>query len=251
MLSGHVEEPNAEDEARWLCSRQKWRFLKVTLFSMLVTTLHGIRPLLGRITETTPAFKRVLMVSPEHYRIAYAINPYMKDSSGKLKEVDPKVALVQWTELKNTYEKLGFPVSVIPGVPDLPDMVYAANQSFPFWDNKSGKPQVLLARMASPFRAPEVEHFRAWYEKQGITTQTLTHAQGTFEGNGDAILHPGRPIVWGASGPANPRRRLSGDSRAVSLAGHPAHSSSERVLPSRYLFFDSQRFHRGDSARRL
>ncbi len=41
---------------------------------------------------TTPKPSRVLMTSPDHFDVVYAINPYMKDKSGKLQKVDRMLA---------------------------------------------------------------------------------------------------------------------------------------------------------------
>ena len=85
------------------------------------------------------------MVDPEYFDVVYVINPHMKDQVGK---VDHKKARVQWKALRTVYEKLGFPVEVLPGVPGLPDMVFAANQSFPFVTSE-GKKKVILSRVLS------------------------------------------------------------------------------------------------------
>jgi len=168
---------------------------------MLIENLSALRAFLSEPQKETPALRKVLMVSPQHFRIAYAINPYMRGPGGQLKTVDRARALEQWEVLKATYEKLGFPVEVLPGAPDLPDMVFAANQSFTFWDTVSQTPRVLLSHMASDFREPEVSFFKDWFQQHDYRVEALPTTAGMFEGNGDALLHPGRNWVWGASGP--------------------------------------------------
>ena len=142
--------------------------------------------------------ERVLMVSPRHFQVEYAINPFMKDDSGKLKAVDNVLAQKQWDGLKETYEKLGYQVEIIPAQEGLPDMVFAANQSFPFWSPR-GK-GVLMSRMRSGFRAAEVPYFTEWYARNGYEVYTLA-CSGTFEGNGDAALDPRHRLIWGGFGP--------------------------------------------------
>lgn len=169
----------------------------------LVETLADLHFLLGKLpTLHRPPMRRVLMVSPEHYRILYAINPYMKTASGALQTVSPPEAARQWETLAAAYRRLGLTVEVLPGRPELPDMVFAANQSFVSWNPESKRPVAILSRMQSEFRRPEVEPFRRWYETRAYETIALGgSAELTFEGNGDALLDASRPFIWGASGP--------------------------------------------------
>ncbi len=88
--------------------------------------------------------RKVLMVNPEHFDVVYAINAHMTTADGKLNKVDRQLAQAQWREIKATYEKLGCTVEVLPGLPNLPDMVFCANQSFPFWNKKTNSPAVIL-----------------------------------------------------------------------------------------------------------
>ena len=101
------------------------------------------------------------MASPEYFDILYVINPHME---GNIGTVNKEMAIQQWTLLKECYEQLGFPVHVIQAQPNLPDLVFTANQSFPFIDDK-GAPVVIISRMASKHRAPEVEFFAEWFEE--------------------------------------------------------------------------------------
>src|SRR4051812_33039583 len=90
--------------------------------------------------------KRVLMVTPDHFRVDYAINAYMLDSNGKLQNIDQARARQQWENLKNTFISLGLSVEVLPGQPGFPDMVFCANQTLPFPD-KTDKMQLIFSRM--------------------------------------------------------------------------------------------------------
>ena len=67
--------------------------------------------------------RRYLMCRPTYFAVDYAINPWMDISLG----VDRELALQQWDALRRTYLDLGHQVDVIPPVPGLPDMVFAAN----------------------------------------------------------------------------------------------------------------------------
>lgn len=70
--------------------------------------------------------RRYLMCRPEHFRVDYAINPWMDVDS----PVDPDRALAQWDQLVATIESAGAVVERIAQLPDAPDMVYAMNLGF-------------------------------------------------------------------------------------------------------------------------
>jgi N-dimethylarginine dimethylaminohydrolase len=149
----------------------------------------------------TESPRQVLMCDPEFFRVEYAINPYMKTSSGELQKVDVAKARREWEALRDTYQRLGYTVHSLPGVKDLPDMVFTANQSFPFLDN-DGKKSVLLSRMHSKFRRNEVPFFKKWYEEHGYKVYELENIKGeySFEGNGDALIQYPYNLVWGGYG---------------------------------------------------
>jgi N-dimethylarginine dimethylaminohydrolase len=168
----------------------------------VVETLAELRFLLGRLSPTQrPPMRRVLMVSPDHFRIAYAINPYMKTAAGELQQIDPIAAKAQWDALRGAYRQLGFTVEMLPGHPELPDMVFAANQSFVGWNPETKRPLAVMGRLQSEYRRPEVPLFQQWFESKGYEIHTVGKETSTFEGNGDALLDPSRDFVWGASGP--------------------------------------------------
>lgn len=73
--------------------------------------------------QATPDRLRLLMCHPEHFRVAYAINPWMDPSD----PVDVGLAIRQWEGLHAVYEQLGYQVELIEPVPGLPDMVFTAN----------------------------------------------------------------------------------------------------------------------------
>ena len=126
---------------------------------------------------------RVLMVDPQYFDVEYAINPHMLDENGELNKVDKDLAKKQWTELKNTFEKLKLNVEVLPGQESLPDMVFCANQTFPFM--KEDKLHMVLSQMNSDKRQPEVQYFKSWAEKNDVTTHELGDSQ--LEGMGDVL----------------------------------------------------------------
>lgn len=143
-----------------------------------------------------PEPQRVLMCTPEHFDVVDVKNPFMEGNIGR---VDKARATAEWEALRRAYETAGHEVLIITGEDGLEDMVFAANQVLPGL-NADG-PYVLLSRMQHPSRQREVPIYRAWFEQQGYNVFELTSEAGHFEGQGDAIWHPGRQLLWGGHGP--------------------------------------------------
>jgi len=139
------------------------------------------------------------MVYPKGFTVAYSINPYMKDQDGNLNQVDPSLAVSQWEDLKAHFEKLGAEVSVIQGQEDLPDMVFSANQTFPFRD-ELGKGSIILSQMKSSYRQPEVNHFKSWAQENALSVYELS-CSSSFEGMGDALWDYDKNEIYGGFGP--------------------------------------------------
>jgi N-dimethylarginine dimethylaminohydrolase len=135
----------------------------------------------------------VLMADPGHFDVEYVINPHM---AGHVGGVDRALARTQWEALRDVFEGLGLQVTVVDGVPGLPDLVFTANQTFPLRD---GTRRVVLSQMALPPRRPEVAHIAAHYEAHGFTCLAL--AEGSvLEGMGDVLWHPGRRFAYAGWG---------------------------------------------------
>ena len=117
--------------------------------------------------------------------------------------VDRFLARQQWRELLRTYQRLGVPVTVLPGQPLLPDIVFCANQILPV------PPGMLAAGasgvrsiMKSAHREAEVGHIVAALEGQGLPIEALNpYEVPRFEGTGDGIWHPGRALLYAGVGP--------------------------------------------------
>ena len=140
---------------------------------------------------------RVVLTTPDHFDVRYVINPHM---AGQIGTVDRSRAAEQWRTLRETYESLGFQPLVVQGAPDQPDMVFCANQTFPYL-RPDGTRGVLMSRMDAPERQGEVAHYAHFFQNLGFETLSLPSAlQGSFEGMGDALWHPGRALVWGGHG---------------------------------------------------
>src|SRR5688572_22811337 len=180
-------------------------------------------------TKHVPTRNRVLMVDPQFFDIQYSINPFMRDEHGNLKKIDKAKAREQWNAVADAYRGLGLEVTVLPGRPNLPDMVFAANQSFPYWSLDKGVPAVILARMESAFRKPEVPFFAEWYEGQHYQLREISDSNLTFEGHGDVLIQGQRPLIWAASGPRT--------SPAVAAALRETTRYEVVSLTLRHLFF--------------
>ena len=137
--------------------------------------------------------EKVLMVDPEYFDVTYVINPHMVGQIGK---VNRERAREQWEKVRAAYEALHLEVHVLPGVKGLPDMVFAANQTLPFF-TPEGEKGVVVSRMHAEERKPEVPYFEQFFRAQGYAPLEIPQSvPGTFEGGGDAIWHAGRYLLW-------------------------------------------------------
>lgn len=137
----------------------------------------------------------VLLCEPAFFDVLYEGNIYMKH----LPKIDLENALFQWTSLKMIYEKLGFVIKNIPGVPGLEDMVFTANQSFPFINKKNEK-CVILSKMRNPQRKGEVELFKQYYASLNYKVYELSEAAVYFESMGDALIDYKNDRIFGGYG---------------------------------------------------
>jgi N-dimethylarginine dimethylaminohydrolase len=145
-----------------------------------------------------PRPDRVLLTTPEHFDVEYVINPHMSDNLGT---VNQQAATQQWKALRAVYTALDVAPMFVDGHPGLPDMVFCANQTLPFYDPGADRRGVVLSRMHAEERADEVAHYADFFRNRGYAVESLPEAvEGSFEGMGDAIWHPGRAVLWGGYG---------------------------------------------------
>lgn len=128
---------------------------------------------------------RYLMCAPDHFEVAYVINPWME---GNISHGDNKIAVRQWMGL---CQALGEAAQVerIAAAPGVPDMVFTANAGLVL-ENR-----FILSRFRHPERQGEEPHFAAWFAGQGFDVKTLPPDM-PFEGAGDALLDRGLPVLW-------------------------------------------------------
>ena len=140
--------------------------------------------------------RKVLMCTPNYYTIVDVKNVHMQNQKGN---VNPEKANIQWDNLRNTY--LGFKtqkyldeVHVIDGVEGLEDMVFCANQSFP-WVMWNGEKIALMSRMRHENRQNEIPYIEDFYKDHGYKIVDLQRKYH-FEGMGDMIAHPGKRLLY-------------------------------------------------------
>jgi N-dimethylarginine dimethylaminohydrolase len=143
--------------------------------------MSEIRPL--------PWGRRYLMCRPEHFRVDYAINPWMDVDA----PVDPDLALAQWDALVSILRAAGAEVETIAQLPSTPDMVYAMNYGIVDGDH------VAVTSFRYDERRPEAAAAEAWFTAAGLRTSRIGDAgAGAFEA-GDAFLYGDALLV--ADGP--------------------------------------------------
>ena len=145
-----------------------------------------------------PRPNRVVLTTPTYFDVEYVINPHMSENVGT---VHKEVAWQQWKAVRAAYTALDKPPVVVNGQSGLPDMVFCANQTLPFYDPADEKKGVVLGRMHSEHREDEVPYYARFFEDQGYRVETLPEdLEADFEGVGDGLWHPGRRLLWGGYG---------------------------------------------------
>ena len=131
-----------------------------------------------------------LMCEPQFYGVEYVINPWMKGNVGC---VDRSVAMQQWKHLHATLSSLG-EIKLVQPIYGLPDMVFSANGGLTY------EGVFISSYYRYPQRRPETQYFTSWFREQRFRIAEL-RSGATFEGEGDALFQPGRPLLWGGYGP--------------------------------------------------
>lgn len=147
-----------------------------------------------------PEPRRVLLCTPTHFDIVDVKNVHMEGMAGHL---DKALAVQQWQNLRAIYESLQQQnrldeVLTIEGSPGMEDMVFCANQTFP-WLTANGEPVVVMSHMRHASRQREVPAFEAFFKGLGYRPLHLQRTE-MFEGMGDCISHPGRRLLYGGWG---------------------------------------------------
>jgi len=104
------------------------------------------------------------MVQPDHFRVDYAINPYMDLAD----QPDPVRAREQWLALVDAIRAAGAQVEVLPQRPDAPDMVYAMNLGLVV--NQPEGERVVMSHMRYAERRMETGSAQPWFADHGFAT---------------------------------------------------------------------------------
>ncbi len=121
--------------------------------------------------QPLPWGRHYLMVEPNHFRVDYAINPYMDVHV----QPDPALAREQWLGLVDALRTAGATVEVLPQRPDAPDMVYAMNLGLVVGregrvDRADTGRHAVLSHMRYPERRMETGSAQAWFAEHGHST---------------------------------------------------------------------------------
>lgn len=161
--------------------------------------------------------RHYLMVEPEHFRVDYAINPYMDPAH----QPDPGATRDQWDAIEDAIVGAGGVVDVLAQRRDAPDMVYAMNLGLPFVGGPTGRVAV-LSHMRHPERRMETESAADWFTDRGYTLHTIGRGGvGAHFEAGDAFAWRGELVV--GYGPRTERLALK----------HLAHELDVVVRPVR------------------
>jgi N-dimethylarginine dimethylaminohydrolase len=145
-----------------------------------------------------PPPNRVVLTTPTHFDVEYVINPHMSENVGAVRK---EVAWQQWKAVRAAYTALDRKPVVVNGQPGLPDMVFCANQTLPFYNPGADTEGVVLSRMHSEHREGEVTYYDRFFDDRGYDVKSLPDdLDADFEGMGDALWHPTRRLLWGGYG---------------------------------------------------
>jgi N-dimethylarginine dimethylaminohydrolase len=144
----------------------------------------------GVPAERRATRRRYLMCAPDHFTVSYAINPWMDTT----RPADTALARRQWDALHRTYLDLGHAVDVIPAVPGLPDMVFAANGGLVV------EGRALGARFKHPQRAAEGPAYLEWFRSAGLRSAHEPTAVNEGEGDFLVVGAPGERLILAGTG---------------------------------------------------
>ena len=139
-----------------------------------------------RIVNNTPS---ILMCPPTFFGVEYVINPWM---SGNVGTASQPTAQRQWDQLHEILSGLT-DVQIVEPVEGLPDMCFVANAGLKL-ENRF-VPAVFRVHQ----RGPEAAHFTNWFSETKHEIKQVG-PDLAFEGEGDALFHPGQTLLWAGYG---------------------------------------------------
>ena len=140
-----------------------------------------------------------LMVEPNHFRVDYAINPFMDLND----QPEPLHTRAEWLAVVAAIEAAGGRVQVLPQLPDAPDMVYAMNLGLALESANDagdldvyGDRRVVLSHMRYAQRRMETPAAGDWFAANGFTSRTIGRdGVGAHFEAGDAFAWRGELVV--------------------------------------------------------
>lgn len=127
--------------------------------------------------------RHYLMCRPTYFDVRYSINPWMDPA----RPTSADTGLAQWKWLHDLFADLGHRVELIEPVPDLPDMVFAANGAL------AVDGRVLVARFRHEYRDGESQPYLDWFRQRGWAD--VRQALSVNEGEGDFLLAGGEILA--------------------------------------------------------
>lgn len=135
--------------------------------------------------------RRYLMVEPNHFRVDYAINPFMDIDD----QPEPLRTREQWLAIVATIEAAGGSVEVLAQRPDSPDMVYAMNLGLAVEDAGAGG-RAVLSHMRFVERRNETASAEDWFAGHGFAPSYVGRdGVGAHFEAGDAFAWRGDLVV--------------------------------------------------------
>jgi N-dimethylarginine dimethylaminohydrolase len=144
---------------------------------------------------------KVLFCPPTYFEVRDVKNPFMQPGN----PVDRQRAEQQWHALRQAFQDAGFQLESIPAVPDLEDMVFAANQTFVGRSPRIG-PFIVPGHMRHESRRREVQHFVDWFRERGYQVLELALDDDYLEGHGDLLWEVDFSRIWAGFGFRSSRR---------------------------------------------
>jgi N-dimethylarginine dimethylaminohydrolase len=139
--------------------------------------------------------RRYLMVAPDHFRVEYAINPFMDLHS----QPDPERTREQFETIAGAIENAGGSVEVLAQRADSPDMVYAMNLGFVVEHGAAQAEErgsAVLSHMRYAERRHETETAETWFADHGFAPRTIgSQGVGPHFEAGDAFAWRGDLVV--------------------------------------------------------
>ena len=124
------------------------------------------------------AIETILMCPPRHYRIDYAINPYMTGNVGR---IDPALAVDEWDRLASLLTRLGARIEVVTPLQSAPDQVFMSDPGVTIGNT------FYCGRFKYSERQAEIETVKDWMTSHDFEVRQLPEGL-VWEGNGELLV---------------------------------------------------------------